>query len=85
MRVTGEPTALHPDTELALLRAEQEALANVARHASATRVVVSMSYLGDTVTLDVDDDGVGFDPAAMPPPMMRQSMTGHSDQTADSG
>ena len=31
--------------------------------------MVTLSYLGDTVTLDVDDDGVGFDgraPAAGP-------------------
>jgi len=63
VRVTGDAIALHPDTELALLRTTQEALANVARHASATRVIVSLSYLGDTVTLDVDDDGVGFNPA----------------------
>jgi signal transduction histidine kinase len=62
VRVTGDPVTLHPDTELALLRTTQEALANVARHASATRVIVSVSYLGDTVTLDVDDDGVGFSP-----------------------
>lgn len=60
VRVTGIPVALHPDTETALLRTAQEALTNVARHADAGRVVVSLSYLGDTVTLDVDDDGIGF-------------------------
>jgi signal transduction histidine kinase len=60
LRTTGEPMSLTPDVELTLLRAVQEALANVARHASASRVVVSLSYLGDTVTLDVDDDGNGF-------------------------
>jgi signal transduction histidine kinase len=58
---TGSPVPLRPDTELALLRTTQESLANVARHAGASRVVVSLSYLGDTVTLDVDDDGSGFD------------------------
>ncbi len=61
LRTTGEPVPLHPDTETALLRTAQEALANVAKHAAASRVVVSLSYLGDTVTLDVDDDGAGFD------------------------
>ena len=43
------------------MRIAQEALSNVARHAAASRVVVTLSYLGDAVTLDVDDDGVGFD------------------------
>ena len=65
---TGEPVALRPETELALLRTAQEALANVARHAAATRVVVSLSYLGDMVTLDVDDDGAGFDGRERPGP-----------------
>jgi signal transduction histidine kinase len=58
---TGNPVPLRPDAELSLLRIAQEALSNVARHAAASRVVVTLSYLGDTVTLDVDDDGVGFD------------------------
>ncbi len=60
VRVTGDPVPLPPDTDVALLRTVQEALANTARHARAHRVVVSLSYLGDSVTLDVDDDGVGF-------------------------
>ncbi len=60
VRVTGDPVPLPPDTDVALLRTAQEALANTARHARAHRVVVSLSYLGDSVTLDVDDDGVGF-------------------------
>lgn len=61
VRATGEPVPLHPSTEVALLRTVQEALANAGRHAEASRVVVSVSYLGDEVTVDVDDDGVGFD------------------------
>jgi signal transduction histidine kinase len=60
LRSTGDPTPLHPDAELALLRSAQEALSNVGRHARASRVVVTLSYLGDVVSLDVDDDGVGF-------------------------
>jgi signal transduction histidine kinase len=60
LRTTGRPVALHPDAELALLRSAQEALTNVGRHAQASRVVVTLSYLEDVVSLDVDDDGVGF-------------------------
>jgi signal transduction histidine kinase len=60
LRVTGPAAPLHPDIETALLRTAQEALTNVAKHAAATRVTVTLSYLGDTVTLDVDDDGSGF-------------------------
>ncbi|WP_086826908.1 sensor histidine kinase [Allokutzneria sp. NRRL B-24872] len=60
LRTTGSVTVLRPETETALLRITQEALTNVARHAGANRVIVSLSYLGDTVTLDVDDDGAGI-------------------------
>ena len=58
---TGEPMPLHPEIEIALLRTAQEALANVAKHATASRALLTLSYMGDEVTLDVRDDGVGFD------------------------
>jgi signal transduction histidine kinase len=63
---TGTARQLHPEVEVALLRTGQEALANVAKHAAATRVGVTLSYMEDVVTLDVRDDGVGFEPAAVP-------------------
>jgi signal transduction histidine kinase len=68
LRTAGEPVQLPPEVETALLRTAQESLANVARHAGASRVVVSLSFLGDTVTLDVDDDGQGFDGRSHPGP-----------------
>ena len=49
-----------PDLEVALLRTAQEALTNVAKHARASRVGVTLSYMDAQVTLDVRDDGVGF-------------------------
>lgn len=61
--VTGQVVALHPEIEVALLRTAQEALANVARHARATRAGLTLSFMGDVVTLDVRDDGTGFDPS----------------------
>jgi signal transduction histidine kinase len=68
LRTTGRSRTLRRDADTALLRTAQEALANVARHARASRVVVSLSYLEDVVTLDVDDDGVGFDGTPEPRP-----------------
>ena len=59
---TGEARSLHPEVEVTLLRAAQEALTNVAKHADATRVGLTLSYMEDLVTLDVRDDGVGFEP-----------------------
>jgi signal transduction histidine kinase len=58
--ITGDVIALHPEIEVALLRTAQEALSNVARHARASHVVLTLSFMGDTVTLDVHDDGEGF-------------------------
>ncbi|MEU8256018.1 sensor histidine kinase [Micromonospora inaquosa] len=65
---TGNPRPLHPEIEVTLLRAAQEALANVARHAAASRVGLTLSYMADVVTLDVRDDGAGFDINARPAP-----------------
>jgi signal transduction histidine kinase len=62
---TGTARPIHPDAEFALLRAAQEALANVARHARATRVGVTLSFMEHEVVLDVRDDGGGFDLAGM--------------------
>ncbi len=64
--VTGTVEPLHDEIEATLLRIAQEALANAVRHADATRIGVTLSYMGDEVSLDVRDDGRGFDPAAPP-------------------
>lgn len=63
VETTGDPRALLPDLEVALYRVAQEALANVGKHAAATRVGLTLSYMDDLVVLDVRDDGRGFDPA----------------------
>ena len=60
--VTGTEEPLHDEVEATLLRIAQEALANTAKHASANRAGVTLSYMGDEVTLDIRDDGRGFDP-----------------------
>ncbi|NAZ84976.1 sensor histidine kinase, partial [Kineococcus indalonis] len=62
--VDRAPTDLPTAVEVALLRAGQEALANVARHARARRVVLTLAPMDDVVALDVRDDGRGFDPSA---------------------
>jgi signal transduction histidine kinase len=61
--VTGTVRPMHPEIEQTLLRTAQEALANAARHAGASRVGLTLSYMQDVTTLDVRDDGTGFDPA----------------------
>jgi signal transduction histidine kinase len=62
MRTTGTRRPLHPDTEVTLLRAAQEGLANAGKHAHASRVGVTLTFMDSLVSLDIRDDGVGFDP-----------------------
>lgn len=72
-RVVGTPLVLTGDIEVTLLRATQEALRNIRAHAKATEVEVTLSYLDDTVALDVRDDGIGFAPGEVSD---RGSLTG---------
>ncbi|GEL18521.1 sensor histidine kinase [Pseudonocardia asaccharolytica] len=59
---TGVARALLPELEVTLFRVAQEALANVAKHAEATTVGLTLSYMDEVVVLDVRDDGIGFAP-----------------------
>jgi signal transduction histidine kinase len=63
-----EQLPLGPEAEEQLYRLGQEALANVVKHARASRATVRIARDGDdSVTLEVGDDGRGFDPAAVGP------------------
>jgi signal transduction histidine kinase len=62
--VSGKARQLHVDVEVTLLRAAQEAIANARRHAAASHITVTLTYYPDEVSLDVIDDGCGFDPSA---------------------
>lgn len=63
LTVGGEPRPLPANEEVVLLRAAQEALANVRKHSGAGRVGVELRYREEGTTLTVVDDGRGFDPA----------------------
>jgi signal transduction histidine kinase len=57
----GELDTLQVSLQTLMLRAVQEALANVKKHARARHVTVSAAASESMLTLDVQDDGVGFD------------------------
>jgi two-component system sensor histidine kinase UhpB len=59
-RFDRDLAALAPEAELAVYRIAQESLTNVARHAQATRVEVTLESGVDSVVLQVIDDGRGF-------------------------
>jgi signal transduction histidine kinase len=57
---------LPPEVQVALYRIVQEALNNIVKHAGASRVAVEACFEAQGVMVRVQDDGVGFDLAAIP-------------------
>jgi two-component system nitrate/nitrite sensor histidine kinase NarX len=53
--------ALAPQVELQWLRVVQEALANVRRHANATKILAQLRKQDEDLLLEIQDDGRGFD------------------------
>ncbi|MFC1399824.1 MULTISPECIES: sensor histidine kinase [Streptacidiphilus] len=66
-RVLGTPRELPADVQVVLLRAAQEALSNVRKHAAAGSADVRLTYRPVGVLLEVVDDGRGFKPVADAP------------------
>src|SRR5215207_2257163 len=62
VHVDGTPVDVSPEVATAPLRTSRGALANVVEHATARTATVSLTYQPDVVSLDVRDDGSGFDP-----------------------
>ncbi|MGW8885251.1 sensor histidine kinase [Streptomyces sp. NPDC055749] len=62
--VSGTPVELPTPYEVALLRTAQSALANAVQHAGAGRAEITLSFMDTSVSLDVVDDGCGFEPGA---------------------
>lgn len=64
---------LDRSVEMALFRIIQEALANVAKHARASQVMVTEEIHDDTVRLTIADNGIGFDQTQIGQPEGRHS------------
>jgi signal transduction histidine kinase len=60
----SEEERFEAELESTVYRLVQEALTNVVKHARARRVRVAVIASGGTVSVEVQDDGVGFDPDA---------------------
>ncbi|GII86826.1 hypothetical protein Ssi03_48160 [Sphaerisporangium siamense] len=58
---TGEAGDLPAATEVTVLRVAQEAVHNALRHAGASSIAVRLSVPGSRLTLEISDDGDGFD------------------------
>jgi len=59
------PVPLPPEVKVAFYYVAQEALNNVAKHARAGQVAVTLHTVAETVAMTIRDDGVGFDAAAV--------------------
>jgi signal transduction histidine kinase len=62
-QTVGDVVSLPMNLESALLRIAQGALANVVQHARAHRATMTLTYMENSVSLDVVDDGIGFEPS----------------------
>ena len=67
VRTSADP-AMDPQDVVQVLRLTREALSNVARHAGAAAVEVTLDQHTDGVELRITDDGRGFDPTAAAQP-----------------
>jgi signal transduction histidine kinase len=66
LETAGTQRPLPAPVDATFLRAAQEALINTRKYSKATQVNLTLTYMEDEVVLDVQDDGVGFDPAKAP-------------------
>ena len=64
--VAGE-CVLAPEVQIGIYRLAQESLNNVAKHAKATRVAITLDCSPEQVRLVIQDDGRGFAAADVPP------------------
>ena len=64
-RQAGDPVDLPDDVKTVYFRVAQEALTNIAKHAGASSIGLALSFKGGVVCMQVDDDGHGFDVAAI--------------------
>ena len=62
LKATGDPVEFDKMKELVLFRILQEALNNVKKHARAKKVEIALQYAPSGLTMQIVDDGIGFDP-----------------------
>jgi signal transduction histidine kinase len=61
LRISGTPHRLPLETSAAMYRIVQEGLGNIFRHAQATQVHIDLAFADHTVTLAIEDNGIGMD------------------------
>jgi len=67
LQVSGEVCHIEASVENHLLRIAHESVTNAVRHAAAQKIVVALTYAPTAVTLEIHDNGCGFDLSAPVP------------------
>ena len=80
LSVAGQEPDLTGEEAQALFRIAEEALSNVELHAAARQVAVRLAFGSDRIDLEIQDDGVGFDPTAVD--RSRYGLTGMQERAA---
>ena len=65
LQANREDFEIAPDRAAAVYRVAQEALTNIRKHCHAKRVHMQLFALGNEITLEIDDDGEGFDTSSL--------------------
>lgn len=63
MDISGDAYALTQEKELMIFRIIQESIANALKHAAPTEIKLHLHYAPDLLTIDITDNGTGFDTA----------------------
>lgn len=66
VQINGLGRRLPRDVELVFYRVGQEALSNIARHAAAQNVSLTLHRIKGVISLEITDDGRGFNPDELP-------------------
>ena len=62
LEILGHRQDGYHEIETILYRISQESLTNVIRHAQAKQVSINLTHQDGTLSLRIEDDGIGFDP-----------------------
>ncbi|MEW5719787.1 MAG: HAMP domain-containing protein, partial [Chloroflexota bacterium] len=65
LEIVGAEKRLSSEVETVVFRIAQEAINNIARHARAENVSITLDFSDAFIALEVEDDGQGFDVAAV--------------------
>ena len=65
LQANREDIEIAPDRAAAVYRVAHEALTNIRKHSRAKRVHMQLFALGNEITLEIDDDGEGFDTSGL--------------------